>query len=301
MGSAWEAFAPAKLNLYLEVLGRRDDGFHELETLMAPIRFYDRLLWAPGGPGGEFSLAYDPRTPHDLQRAAPPNAQNLAWRAAELLARTAGIEPAGSVTLYKRIPAQSGLGGGSSDAAAMLQLGNAAWRLGYSSSRLAGLAAQLGSDVPFFLAGGSAVCRGRGELVEPAKGLPRLETVIVKPPAGVSTAGAFASLGAGPVDQAAVADSRRRLARLLHELSRGSLAAAARWMKNSLQSSAAELCSWVERLKHEFAALGCYGHQLTGSGSAYFGIMRSARQARRAAAVLSSRNLGAVVTSATFR
>lgn len=303
IGTVWEAYAPAKLNLYLEVLGRRDDGFHEVETLMAPIRLYDHLRWRPQEPGEPqgFSLAYDSSTAADLQASAPPNERNLVWRAAEMLARTAGIRPTGRVTLTKRIPTQAGLGGGSSDAAAMLVLANAAWKLNFPRSRLSELASQLGSDAPFFLADQSAVCRGRGERVEPVAGLPRLHLVIAKPPAGVSTAEAFASLQAERVTESKVQESHRRLETLVGALRRGRLATAARHMSNSLQPAAATLCEWINRLRHAFSSLGCHGHLMTGSGSAYFGIMRSARQARCAAAVLSSRNLGAVVTSASFR
>src|SRR3954466_7122588 len=134
IGAAWEVFAPAKLNLYLEVLGRRDDGFHELETLMAPIRLYDRLEWRPAEPDNPvgFTLQFDPSTPKNLQLAAPADQRNLVWRAADLLARSAGVAASGTFTLTKRIPAQAGLGGGSSDAAAALVVANSAWGINYT-------------------------------------------------------------------------------------------------------------------------------------------------------------------------
>src|SRR5688500_12912001 len=143
MGTAWEIFAPAKLNLYLDVLGRRNDGFHELETLMAPIRLYDHLRWEPRDSAGSsaFSLGYHSTTSTQFQAVAPADTSNLVWRAIDLLAKSAGVNPTGQVTLTKRIPAQAGLGGGSSDAAAALLLANAAWGLGYSQNQLSGLAA----------------------------------------------------------------------------------------------------------------------------------------------------------------
>jgi 4-diphosphocytidyl-2-C-methyl-D-erythritol kinase len=302
-GSAWEIYAPAKLNLYLEVLGRREDGFHELETLMAPIRLYDRLQWRPN-PGNvptEFSLCYDSTTKAAIQAAAPADGQNLVWQAVELLARTAGLAPTGQIILTKRIPVQAGLGGGSSDAAAALLLANAAWGLDYPRSRLSDLAAELGSDVPFFLAGSSAICGGRGELVQPLRQMPRLDVVVVAPPQGVSTGDAFRLLNAKPVVAAAVQDSHRHLIRLLSSLSRRGSSAAARWMVNGLQPAAAQLCPWIDRLGIAFASTSCQAHLLTGSGSAYFGVMRSARHARRAAALLSSTNLGTVFATATCR
>lgn len=303
IGDAWEALAPAKLNLYLDVLGRRPDGFHELETLLAPIRLYDRLVWHPHDVDGsaEFSFRYHPFSASKLVDQAPPDERNLVWRAVHSLAAAAGRPPHGSFVLTKRIPIQAGLGGGSSDAAAALVLANAAWNIGYSPARLSDLAAQLGSDVPFFMAGQTAVCRGRGERVAPVDSMPRLNVVVVAPREGISTAGAFRQLDAPEWNPTEVRPGHMSLAQLLESLRRGSLTSAARWMTNALQAAATSLCPVVERLGTIFASLGCCAHQLTGSGSAYFGVMRSARQARRAAAILASANLGAVFTTATCR
>lgn len=303
MGEAWEALAPAKLNLYLDVLGRRTDGFHELETLLAPIRLYDHLLWRPRADNGstDFSFVHHSASPASLTDLAPANDRNLVWRAVDLLATAAGCRPHGSLVLTKRIPIQAGLGGGSSDAAVALVLANAAWGIHYPLAKLSELASQLGSDVPFFLAGQTAVCRGRGERVEPVAGMPRLNVVVVAPREGISTAAAFQELAAPPWRQGEPRFGVERLARLLDELRCGALAAASQWMINALQPAAATLCPIVERLGTAFAALGCCAHQLTGSGSAYFGVMRSARQARRAAASLSFANLGTVFTTATCR
>jgi len=306
IGEAWEALAPAKLNLYLDVLGRRVDGFHELETLLAPIRLYDRLAWRPRNDldSTDFAFSYDPASAAALVDLAPANERNLVWRAVDLLAATAGCEPRGSFVLTKRIPIQAGLGGGSSDAAAALVLANSAWNIGYSRTRLSEIAAQLGSDVPFFLAGQSAVCRGRGERIEPVLAMPRLNVVVVAPREGVSTADAFGRLNAPAwTGNEAVGQSREshRLTRLLESLRHGSIAAATQWMSNGLQGVAAQLCPVIERLGIAFAALGCCAHQLTGSGSAYFGVMRTAAQARRAAAILAAANFGTVFTTATCR
>lgn len=303
MGEAWEVLAPAKLNLYLEVLGRRDDGFHDLETLMAPIRLYDRLEWRPPGAGipAGFSLRYDGSTSPAVQAAAPADRRNLVWRAAELLAQAAGVEPTGQITLTKRIPVQSGLGGGSSDAAAALVLLNAAWGVHFSHTDLSRLAAQLGSDVPFFLASRSSVCRGRGEIVSPVASFPRLDVVVVVPRVGVSTAAAFQALAAPLSTEAAARNSCWRLSQLLGKLQFGSVAAAGQWMSNRLQAAAVQLCPGISRVGTHFASTSCYAHLLTGSGSAYFGVMRSARHARRVAAQITSANLGIVFASATCR
>ena len=301
--TAWEVDSPAKLNLYLEVLGRRDDGFHELETLMAPVRLCDHLRWHPAAgdnPRG-FSLGYHPSTLRQLREAVPADHNNLVWRAAELLASNAGIQPTGHFTLTKRIPAQAGLGGGSSNAAAALALANAAWGLNYPTDRLARLAAQLGSDVPFFLAGRSAICRGRGERVEPVSGVPRLDVVIVKPPQGISTPAAFATLNAEEFNSSQANRSHSPARHLAEQLQGGKLVAAGRGLFNRLEVVAADLCRWIARLHDAFNRLDCLGHTMTGSGSAYFGVMRSARQARHAAGLLKSMELGIVLATATCR
>ncbi len=305
IGDAWEALAPAKLNLYLDVLGRRTDGFHELETLLAPIRLYDRLVWRPRNDDGatDFAFTYDPASAASLVDQAPANDRNLVWRAVDSLATAAGCRPYGSFVLTKRIPIQAGLGGGSSDAAAALVLANAAWNIDYPLTKLNEIAAQLGSDIPFFLAGQTAVCRGRGERVEPIPAMPRLNVVVVAPREGVSTADAFGQLHtpAWTDGEFAAQGESHRLTRLLESLRRGSISAATQWMTNSLQAAAAQICPTIERLGTAFAALGCDAHQLTGSGSAYFGVMRTAWQARRTAAILAASNFGTVFTTATCR
>ena len=302
LGAAWEIYAPAKLNLYLDVLGRRTDGFHELETLMAPIRLYDRLEWNATREGSTgLRLEHDPTTSAPLQAAARPDEENLVWRAVQLLAQKAGVEPFGVFTLTKRIPVQAGLGGGSSNAAAALLLANRAWGLHLPRRQLLPLAAELGSDVPFFIAGQSAVCRGRGEKVEPVADIPRLDVVIAVPPQGIATAAAFQSLNAGSLGPASENRRGTELSRLLGELRCGAIAAASRRMTNALQTVAARLCPWIDRLGTAFASTGCHAHLLTGSGSAYFGVMRSAWHARRAAALLSSANVGTVFATSTCR
>ena len=127
----------------------------------------------------------------------PEGPDNLVVRAVELVRRRAGVRRGAKLLLVKRIPAAAGLGGGSSDAAAALVAANEGWRLGRSRDELADWAAELGSDVPFFLAGGPAICRGRGERVEPVAGLGALDFVVVRPPEGLSTAAVYGVVPAG--------------------------------------------------------------------------------------------------------
>jgi len=153
--------SPAKINWTLRIIRRREDGFHEIESLVSAVTLYDDLTFSPVKDSA-FSLTCD--TPD-----VPVDERNLIWQAASLLADEA--PGAGGVTcrLTKRIPVGGGLGGGSSNAAAALKVLNRLWSLDWPTERLQSLASRLGSDVPFFLYGGSAVIRGRGERVEVVK------------------------------------------------------------------------------------------------------------------------------------
>ena len=186
----------------------------------------------------------------------------------------------------KRIPAAAGLGGGSSDAAAALVAANEGWRLGRSREELAAWAAELGSDVPFFLAGSSAVCRGRGERVEPVVEFGAMSFVVVYPPEGLSTAAVYGACR--PAEEA------RSSRPLLEALKRGDWRQAGRRLWNRLQPAAEALSPWVGRLREEFSRLDCLGHGMSGSGTAYYGLYRHARQAQRSARRLQAKGLGAV-------
>jgi 4-diphosphocytidyl-2-C-methyl-D-erythritol kinase len=294
VGAAWEVQAPAKLNLYLEVLGRRTDGFHELETLMVPVQIFDTLRWSPS-TGCTLSIR------SQLASEPPLSAtDNLVLRAARLLAEWAGVELHGHFELTKRIPLQAGLGGGSSDAAATLWLANSAWDTRLSNTELSEIAAELGSDVPFFLAGDPAICRGRGELIEPTGALPRLNLVVVKPSFGMSTPEVFRELGesADPTTSRQE-DSAGRMAELLAALRSGAIARACGLMTNTLEAVATRLAPEISRIKLALAHAGCWGQFMTGSGSTVVGVARSAIQARRIARTLSAQDFGSVLATAS--
>lgn len=163
--------APAKINLVLEVLGRRDDGYHEVRSLMQAVDLCDVLSFESAG---EISL--------ECSEASLQSVDNLAVRAAELLREVSGCRKGVKVKLQKRIPWGMGLGGGSSDAATTLLVVNRLWELGLATSDLVELAARLGSDVPFFIHRGLALVEGRGEKVVPLGTLPRHYFVLLVPP-----------------------------------------------------------------------------------------------------------------------
>jgi 4-diphosphocytidyl-2-C-methyl-D-erythritol kinase len=180
-----QLLAPAKINLSFQIKGRRADGFHEIETLMAPISLADRLTIEKTGrrDGGIRFSCDDP--------SLPDGENNLVVRAAKLFRQTAKVTEGIEIALEKKIPHGAGLGGGSSDAASTLIGLNELFEAGLGQDDLLKLAGQLGSDVPFFIVRSAAVCRGRGEIVMPISLATRFQLLLLKPDFGVPTPWAY--------------------------------------------------------------------------------------------------------------
>ena len=179
-----QLLAPAKINLSLEIRGRRADGFHEIETLMTPISLCDEITIT----GAAHTLGIDFRCDDP---SLPTGSDNLVIRAADLFSHTTGQKIDVTIQLRKKIPHGAGLGGGSSDAAATLLGLNRVYQTNLALVELAQLAAKIGSDVPFFLSQSAAICRGRGEVVEPTKLAGTLSFLLLKPSFGVPTPWAY--------------------------------------------------------------------------------------------------------------
>ena len=292
------ARAPAKLNLFLEITGQRGDVYHELETLMVPVRIADWLTFrvAPAADhdaAGPIELTLRPsfavRPPTPIENV-PAGSKNLIFRALELLQTRSGCRLGARIALVKHIPISAGMGGGSSDAAAALRLANIGWKLHWDTDRLAELAAEIGSDVPFFVYGGAAICRGRGERVERLPALPTLHFVVAKPPGGLSAGEVY-----GSYDRLSESERiRERRPSVSTSVKGGRWGDLGRWMRNRLESAAALLTPWVAQARAIFSELDFVTHQLSGSGSAYFGVCRHAQHARRLANILRTRQLGLV-------
>jgi 4-diphosphocytidyl-2-C-methyl-D-erythritol kinase len=285
-GSGLVIRAPAKLNLSLAVLARRTDGFHEIESLMVPVTLHDTLrVRRRDDDAITLAVRYAGRLAgadgRGLARDVPVDDSNLVVRAARALREQAGATAGLDIELVKEIPSGAGLGGGSSDAAAVLLAAARAWGLGWSRERLAALGAGIGSDVPWFFTGSAAVVRGRGESVTPVAGVPPLPAVIACPATGLSTAAVYA---------ACTPDAARRgeAERLAAALGTGGLPAAAPLMHNALEAPARRLCGDVDRLLAALARAGAVAPRLTGSGSACFAICRTVAEARGIAARLAA-------------
>ena len=185
--------ARAKVNLFLRVLGRRPDGYHELETLIVPLDLADSLEIHAHSDPSQFrtlALSLEVTGDPDRVRGVPMDESNLVVRAARALAEAGGVRGFADITLEKRIPAAAGLGGGSADAAATLRTLNELWGCELDEDALRDVAASVGSDVPALLSGGAVVASGRGERVEPVSA-PTMGFALVPFPFGVSSADAF--------------------------------------------------------------------------------------------------------------
>ena len=264
--------SPAKVNLFLETLARRPDGYHELATLMVAVSLYDSLEFRDD-PSGAVTLSCD-------APGLPTGPDNLVVRAAELLRRETNYAGGAAIVLRKRIPTAAGLAGGSGDAAATLAGLNRLWGRGLSTSDLAALGGRLGSDVPFFFATPAAWCTGRGEVVEPLRLGRPLDLVLACPPEGLSTAEVFRNL--------TVPEAPRDGAPLRRAAEAGDVEELGRLLFNRLQPVAERLCPAVAGLCGRLAGQGPAGCLMSGSGSTVFALCRSRGEARRVAHGLAS-------------
>jgi 4-diphosphocytidyl-2-C-methyl-D-erythritol kinase len=248
--------APAKLNLGLRIFPRRPDGYHDIESWFVPISLRDTLTFCRADSltlqlsGLAAGLSDDPE-------------KNLVGRAAMILAGAAGIQPHVRINLHKIIPAGGGLGGGSSDAATTLLALKQFWNLPISLAELSGMAASLGSDVPFFIHGRSAVCRGRGEIIEPLPLHRLLFAVLIIPPYPTSTKDVYQAF-----DQQAVAAGTATIP--WQELSQSNAAGISSVIRNDLEAPAFSVTAPLRSLRDEICGIADRPVHLSGSGSTLF-------------------------------
>jgi 4-diphosphocytidyl-2-C-methyl-D-erythritol kinase len=267
--------APAKINLYLAVLGRRPDGLHDLESVMQSVSLLDEVSLQPAE-----IVSLDVTPPG----AAPEDESNLVVRAVRSLVAAAGRSGGASIALTKQIPSGAGLGGGSSDAAATLIGLNELWRCGISRKALEKIGAGIGADVPFCVRGGACVVRGAGEALAPLVVRSELWWVIAMPPEPLSTADVYArfdSLGSPGVesDPSALADA----------LARGEIERVGDSLRNDLEPAAMSLLPSLGSVREALLEAGALGAVMSGSGSAWCGLARDEAHAEEIAGRVRSR------------
>ncbi|NIM04690.1 MAG: 4-(cytidine 5'-diphospho)-2-C-methyl-D-erythritol kinase [Armatimonadetes bacterium] len=269
--------APAKVNLFLAIQCRRADGFHELETVFQAIDLAD-VIELETSPEGIHMTSDWP--------GLPAGKGNLCWRAAALLAESAGTSKGVEIRLNKKIPPGAGLGGGSSDAAAVLLGLNRLWELHLSPEELQTRAASLGADVSFFLQGGTALGKGRGEVLS-ALPTPHLWFVIGWPGVTLSTSAVYQDWDKQP------SAGNTKLSEMLSALEATEASGIAAALRNDLEDTTLRLCPACAELKSTLLERGCSGALVSGSGAAVFGIARDKELADEVTAALSRRGLWA--------
>lgn len=282
--------APAKVNLGLRVLGRRPDGYHELQTVYQTISLADEV---------EVSVEAFGSSAVDLhcERKDLENKANLAWRAATQLLSRLGIQAQVRIRLRKRIPIAAGLGGGSSDAAAVLLALAELLPEPPPHADLMAIASSLGSDVPFFLDGGAAIGTGRGTELSPLPDLPATPVVLVLPGIEVSTSWAYRALSEWRVTELTQTTETGTMERLFSDLGRlgtGAVESLSGLMINDFESVVFQRFPALAAIKRQLLACGARPALMSGSGSTMFGIFESNRAARNAVARLEASGLRAL-------
>ena len=265
--------AHAKINWTLNVLGRRTDGLHELYTVFQTIALHDRLTFS-ARDDQSFTLTSD-------EPCIPVDEKNLVWRAAEALREKYGITSGAKVHLEKRIPAEGGMGGGSSDAAVALLGLSRLWQIETSREKLTEIGAGLGADVPFFFTGGTAVGTGLGTDIRPLEAVQAEHLLIVTPYARVSTADAYKALKRPALTKESadiilsISRAEAQLQDSLHEA-----------LHNDFEPVIYELYPEIARARERLIEQGARGALLAGSGASVFGIFDKREALARARSVL---------------
>ena len=274
--------SPAKLNLFFEILGKRNDGYHEILSLVCPISIYDTISFDPSD---------DPQLTLQMSGAGDDvsaGSDNLVFKAFEKLRNNYGVKTGGVINLVKRIPSQAGLGGGSSDAATALMLGNDVWNLKLNTDELAKIGAELGSDVPLFLYEKSVICRSRGEAIEPIADIPTLHFVLLKPPIGLSTPEVYKKYSEVKPDK------HKSIEPLLAAIQTGEPDQIGPLLFNRLEQAAELIWPEMHKYMQMFAEFDCPAVRMSGSGTTIFALCRNRVHAEQVADSLRKQNSGLV-------
>ncbi|WP_338035517.1 4-(cytidine 5'-diphospho)-2-C-methyl-D-erythritol kinase [Halalkalibacter alkaliphilus] len=250
--------APAKINLSLDAIRKREDGFHEVEMIMTMVDLADRI---------DLTDREDGVIKVDVSEGFVPNDhRNLAYQAADLLKKRYNVKKGVSIYITKRIPVAAGLAGGSSDAAATLKGLNQLWQLGLSMDELARLGAEIGSDVSFCVYGGTALATGRGELIQQISPPPPCWVILAKPPIGVSTAEVYKRLNVQEIEHA-------NTKAMIEAIEQQSFAGICDNLHNVLESVTLDMYPEVRNIKEQMIRFGADGVLMSGSGPTVFGLV----------------------------
>lgn len=285
--------APGKVNLSLRVGALQDDGYHPLATIFQAVALYEEVTATQAAPGAGISLTVS----GPQADVVPLDESNLAWRAADLLARHTGVPADVVLHVTKGVPVAGGMAGGSADAAAALVACDALWETGVPRSELAMIAAELGSDVPFSLLGHTAVGTGRGQILTPAMTRGEFHWVFAAQADGLSTPRVFAAYD-GLVTDAPMPDPASDAA-LMSALRAGDAVALGRTLHNDLQAAALTLRPSLVEVLDVAREAGALGAIVSGSGPTVAALARSRQHALAVAATWTARGVADSVWCAT--
>jgi len=257
--------APAKINLCLNVLRKRGDGFHEMEMIMTPIDLSDRLT---------FDLTREAITLDSNSSFMPLDERNIVYKTAQLLKNTCKVNTGADIFIEKHIPIAAGLGGGSSDAAATLRGLNRLWELDLTLDELARLGEQIGSDVPFCVYNQTAFVSGRGEIVEPIRSFPKAWVVLVKPPKGISSWTVFKNLDISELPTYDIKAMRK-------EIEQNAFSDAIAYAGNALMIQAVKQNPLIIEVKDKMLKFGADAALMSGTGPTVYGLTQNMKKAKR--------------------
>ena len=275
--TAFKEKAYAKINLHLDVVSKREDGFHDIKTVMHSVSLYDAITVAVA-PAREISIKLFVEGPGFL----PTDSKNLAYRAASLFLERLGVGSDVKIKLVKKIPVSAGLAGGSSDAAAVLRALNRLYKRPFTTKALMKMGAELGSDVPYCIVGKTALCEGRGERVTKIDCSPSLNVVIAGSDERVSTPEAYGLLDREYNDFSDYNSDKNAslLEALILDLKEDR--SVKEHLFNVFESSVLKRCPKSDKLKEMLVSLGAEASMMSGSGPAVFGIFKSEQEAKSA-------------------
>lgn len=278
--------AYAKINIGLDVLRRREDGYHEVKMIMQTVDIYDELVIEKKRESG-IELQTD-------NSGLPSGEDNLIWKAADLLFREKKVTEGVKITLTKRIPVAAGMAGGSADAAAALRGINELFGMGYSQQELQALGVRLGADIPYCLVGGTMLSEGIGEILTPLPAPPEAYLVIAKPDIDVSTAFVYGNLHADSLTWHPDIDGMAEALRC------GSMRGITDRMGNVLETVTVREYPVIDEIKTVLRERGAENALMSGSGPTVFGIFQEKDKAQRAAEAVESRGLARQIFVTTF-
>lgn len=262
------AKAAAKINLAIDVLSKRPDGFHEVAMIMQTVALYDTISLRPN-TSGEIEIISD-------SKYIPTDKNNIVYKTAEYLKLKYNVKKGALIEIQKMIPIAAGLAGGSADAAATIKLLNKAWDLKLSRNQMLEAGKKIGSDVPFCIQGGTALAEGLGERLTPLKSLPECFILLAKPPVSISTKEVYEGID--------LADIKKRpdIKEMILGIEEGNIIKIANKLCNVLENVTIKKCPIIEELKIRLIEFGAIGSMMSGSGPTVFGIFKDQASAYNA-------------------